>query len=111
MGGVMKTPALVILAGLAGLTVAVRAFDRPRDELRSSSQTTYYANGQVEMECATRDGRREGPCRRYYSDGRKLAEGAYASGKMEGPWTFWLEDGSVDGARSGSYAAGERTSP
>jgi hypothetical protein len=30
---------------------------------------------------------------------------------MEGPWTFWLEDGSVDGARSGSYAAGERASP
>jgi antitoxin component YwqK of YwqJK toxin-antitoxin module len=107
----MKTPVLVTLAALAGLTVAVRAFDRPREDGRSSSQTTYYANGQLETECSTRDGRREGPCRRFYSDGRKMAEGAYAEGRMEGPWTFWLQDGSVDGARTGSYAAGERTSP
>jgi antitoxin component YwqK of YwqJK toxin-antitoxin module len=107
----MKTPVLVILTGLAGLTVAVRAFDRPHDDVGSSSQTTYYANGQIETECSTRDGRREGPCHRYYSDGRKMAEGGYAAGRMEGPWTFWLQDGSVDDARTGSYAAGERTSP
>lgn len=107
----MKTPVLVLLACLAGGTVAMRALDRPGDDARSISQTTYYANGQIETECATRGGRRHGPCHRFYSDGRKMAEGAYADGKMDGPWTFWFEDGSVDRARSGSYATGERASP
>ena len=105
----MKIPALILLTGLAGLTVAVRALNRSPEEAAPSSQSTYYANGQVEMECATNAGRREGLCRRYFSDGRKMAEGTYAAGRMEGGWTFWLEDGSVDRTRSGRYVAGDRT--
>ncbi len=105
----MKTPALVLLTALAGLTVAVRALNKNPEDAASRSQSTYYANGQVEMECATNAGKREGLCRRFYSDGRKMAEGNYAAGLMEGAWTFWLEDGSVDVARSGRYVSGDRT--
>ena len=107
----MKTPALILLAGLAGLTVSVRALQGGRASAESRIHTTYYANGQVEMECDTQEGRREGACRRFYADGRRMAEGNYAAGKMEGRWTFWLEDGTVDAARSGIYAAGERADP
>jgi hypothetical protein len=105
----MKVPALLLLTGLAGLTVAVRALNKSPEDGAPSSQSTYYANGQIEIECATNAGRREGPCKRFYSDGRKLAEGNYAAGRMEGDWTFWLEDGSVDRTRSGRYVAGDRT--
>jgi antitoxin component YwqK of YwqJK toxin-antitoxin module len=99
---------MILLAGVAGLTVSVRALEGARGTEETRSQTTYYANGQVETECAIRDGHREGECRRFSADGRKLAEGSYAAGRMEGPWTFWLPDGSIDLERSGRYEAGVR---
>ena len=106
----MRLPLLIGLACVAGLTVSVRAIQASHaDDVRS--QATYYANGQVEMECETRDGKREGACRRYYPSGAKQSEGAYVEGRMEGPWTYWLEDGTVDPARSGTYAAGGRVGP
>ncbi len=104
----MKLPFLIALACAAGLTVSVRVIQSAHASTASQAQQTYYANGQIEMECETREGKREGACRRYYANGAKQAEGRYVDGKMEGPWTFWLEDGSVDAARSGSYAAGGR---
>src|SRR5262245_7270774 len=107
----MRLPLLIGLACVAGLTVSVRAIQGSHDANDQKTQATYYTNGQVEMECETRAGKREGACRRYYPNGAKQAEGHYADGKMEGPWTFWLEDGSVDATRSGSYAAGGREAP
>jgi hypothetical protein len=107
----MKTPLVIALACVAGLTVSVRAIQAGHAASDSRSQATYYANGQVEVECETRAGKREGACRRFYPDGAKQAEGAYVDGKMEGPWTFWLADGSVDATRSGNYAAGGRVAP
>ena len=104
-------PLLIGLACVAGLTVSVRAIQGTHDVNDVRSQATYFANGQVEMECETRAGKREGACRRYYPDGAKQAEGTYVDGKMDGPWTFWLEDGSIDSARSGRYAAGGRVAP
>jgi len=107
----MKAPVVFVLAGLAGLTISVRALRGNGDAAESGVQTTYYANGQVDTECETREGRREGRCAHYASDGKKLSEGAYVAGRMEGTWTFWLEDGSVDAERSGNYTAGERVAP
>ena len=107
----MKTPLVVLLAALAGGTLAVRALRADPDAQGPRSQTTYYANGQVESECPTRGGQREGTCTRYYPDGSKMSEGDYVAGRMEGRWTFWRKDGSVDAERSGLYASGERTGP
>ena len=107
----MRLPLLIGLACVAGLTVSVRAIQASREADPARSQATYYANGQVEMECETHAGKREGACRRFYPSGAKQAEGEYVEGKMEGPWTFWLEDGTVDTARSGTYAAGGRVGP
>ena len=107
----MRLPLLIGLACVAGLTVSVRAIQASHDPNDTRSQATYYANGQVEMECETRAGKREGACRRFFPDGAKQAEGRYVDGKMDGEWTFWLDDGSVDAARSGRYAAGGRVAP
>jgi antitoxin component YwqK of YwqJK toxin-antitoxin module len=107
----MKAPVVFALAGLAGLTISVRALRGNGDAVEPSVQTTYYANGQVDTECETREGRRDGHCAHYSAAGKKLSEGTYAAGRMEGAWTFWLEDGSVDSERSGNYAAGERVAP
>ncbi len=107
----MRTPALLLLAGLAALTVSVRAFSGGGDAPESRTQTTYYANGQVDTECETREGRREGRCTHYSPDGKKLSEGAFVGGRMQGSWTFWREDASVDAERSGTYVDGERVAP
>ena len=101
----MKLPALIVVASLG--TAASFGVFRSRGAAETvQSQTTYFANGQVDTECAVRDGQREGPCRRFYSDGSKMAEGSYAAGRMEGAWSFWRRDGSLDADRSGQYAAG-----
>ena len=107
----MKRPFVVGLACVAGLTVSVRAIQAGHAGNDARAQATYYANGQLEMECETKAGKREGACRRFFPDGAKQAEGQYVDGKMDGEWTFWLADGSVDTARSGSYAAGGRVAP
>ena len=107
----MKMPLVIGLACVAGLSVSVRAIQAGHSADEARYQTTFYANGQIEMECGTQAGKREGACRRFYPDGAKQAEGQYVDGKMEGEWTFWLSDGSVDTARSGTYAAGGRVAP
>jgi hypothetical protein len=107
----MKMPLVIGLACIAGLTVSVRAIQAGHAANDARSQATYYANGQVEMECETKADKREGACRRFYPDGAKQAEGQYVDGKMEGTWTFWLSDGSVDTSRSGNYVAGGRVGP
>ena len=104
----MKLPIVILLAGAAGLTVSVRAFQNAQAAEDVRKHTTYYANGQVETECDIRGERRDGTCKRYYADGSPLAEGAYVEGKMDGEWTFWRPDGSVDPERSGRYEAGVR---
>jgi len=99
----LPTLLLVVAAGAALSLGALRSGNRT-GEIRS--QTTYFANGQIDTECELEDGRRDGICRRFYSDGSKLAEGSYSAGKMEGEWTFWRHDGELDAERSGTYAGG-----
>lgn len=103
----MKLPALILVA-TAGTAASFGVFrsDGGTDPIRT--QTTYFANGQVDTECALREGQRDGICRRFHPDGSKMSEGSYAAGKMEGEWTFWRRDGSLDAERSGTYAAGEK---
>lgn len=101
----MKLP-VVILVAAAGAALSFGAFRSGggADEIRS--QTTYFANGQIDTECALRENQRDGICRRFYSDGSKMAEGSYSAGRMEGEWTYWRRDGELDVERSGTYAGG-----
>ena len=103
----MKLPALLLVAA-AGTAAAFGTFRSKEGAAEIRSQTTYFANGQIDTECSVRDGQRDGPCRRFYADGSKMAEGRYADGKMVGEWTFWLRDGALDAERSGSYADGAK---
>lgn len=97
---------LLFAVGICGLVATVFALrgGAPAAEKRIE----YYANGQVQAECAVHEGVREGPCRRFWPDGKPQAEGSYVDGRMSGAWTFWNEDGTEDRSRSGEYAAGER---
>ena len=101
----MKLPAMILVATV-GTAASFGVFRSGAGTETVRSQTTYFANGQVDTECSVRDGVREGIARRFYSDGTKQAEGSYAAGKMEGEWTFWRRDGSLDAERSGLYAGG-----
>lgn len=101
----MKRSLLLVLGSL-GLVAAVFALrgSSAQGELR----TEYYASGQLQSECASKDGVREGACKRFWPDGRPQAEGQYHAGVMSGRWTFWNQDGSEDGQRTGEYRDGQR---
>jgi len=103
----MKLPGLILVATI-GAAASFGMFSSGGGPGSIRSQTTYFANGQIDTECSVKDGLREGISRRFYSDGSKMSEGSYAAGKMEGEWTFWHRDGSLDPERSGTYAAGEK---
>lgn len=97
---------LLLALGILGLVAAVfalRGASNPGEQ-----RTEYYANGQVQSECACKDGVREGTCRRFWADGKAQAEGQYTAGLMSGRWSFWNQDGSEDSGRSGEYRAGQR---
>ena len=103
----MRLPALILVATV-GAAASFGVFRTAGGTETVRTQTTYFANGQVDTECSVQDGVREGPSRRFYSDGSRMAEGSYAAGKMEGEWTFWRRDGSLDAERSGLYAGGTK---
>lgn len=103
----MKLPALILVA-TAGAAASFGVFSSGGGTAEIRSQTTYFANGQIDTECAVKDGQRDGLCQRFYADGTKMAEGSYAAGKMEGEWSFWRRDGSLDAERSGTYASGDK---
>jgi antitoxin component YwqK of YwqJK toxin-antitoxin module len=103
----MRLPALILVA-TAGTAASFGIFRSASGAETIHSQTTYFANGQVDTECSVRDGQRDGTCRRFYADGTKQSEGSYSAGKMEGEWTFWRRDGSLDTERSGTYAGGTK---
>lgn len=98
---------LFLLLGSLGLVAAVFALRGSANQ--GEFKTDYYANGQVQSECACKDGVRQGPAKRFWADGKPQAEGQYADGTMSGHWTFWNQDGSEDLERSGDYVDGKRT--
>ncbi|MFN0009178.1 MAG: toxin-antitoxin system YwqK family antitoxin [Planctomycetota bacterium] len=103
----MKLPALLLVVA-AGAVLSLGALRSGNGTGEIRSQTTYFANGQIDTECTLKNNQRDGICRRFYSDGSKLAEGSYAAGKMVGEWTFWRRDGELDAERSGTYVGGAK---
>lgn len=101
----MKLPALLLVVA-AGAVLSLGALRSRNETGEIRSQTTYFANGQIDTECELENGVREGICRKFYSDGRRMAVGRYSAGKMEGEWSFWRRDGELDAERSGTYAGG-----
>jgi len=71
------------------------------DELVSSYDFEYYANGQIKEEPSFKDGVRDGEWIQYFENGKKKSEEMYANAKPNGLWTTWHE--------STSKKASERT--
>ena len=69
----------------------------------------WYPNGQRRSEGArvwdeaTRSSLRDGPWTLWFENGERKARGIYVRGKREGQWDYTLDDGSLDGDRTGEY--------
>jgi antitoxin component YwqK of YwqJK toxin-antitoxin module len=55
--------------------------------------TSWYENGNKELETNYKDGKEAGLYTEWYADGRKKSEGNYKDGKLDGLWTAWYADG------------------
>jgi hypothetical protein len=69
-------------------------------ELRSEGQRVYDAD--------TRTSPREGPWTFWHPSGAVAARGIFRHGRREGAWEFSLDDGRLDGDRSGLYHDDEK---
>jgi len=58
-------------------------------------ETFYYANGQVEMTGAYKDGERHGYWTYYYENGNVWSEGSYIRGKNDGKRLTYYENGRL----------------
>lgn len=74
--------------------------------------TWWYPSGAVRESGALADGRRVGTWRQWWSNGERRSEGARVpapdgrASPREGPWTFWHPNGGIAGR--GIYRAGKR---
>ena len=68
---------------------------------------TYWRTGGPKSSITLQDGVRWGPATEWFSGGQQASQGEYVDGVREGEWSFWLEDGTRDLERSGSYRDGK----
>lgn len=68
---------------------------------------TYWRSGGPKSSITLQDGVRWGPAVAWHADGTEASRGEYVDGLREGEWTFWLEDGTRDRERCGTYRAGK----
>ena len=55
--------------------------------------TSYYENGQKEIEKTYKDGKLEGLWTQWYENGQKMGVGTFKDGKPDGLWTEWYQNG------------------
>ena len=99
--------AVILTAALLAAGFLVRGLFTDLTETRAP-HTTYWRTGGPKTSISMQDGVRSGLATEWYSDGTKESEGNYLDGLREGEWSFWLENGSADSARSGTYSVGRR---
>lgn len=58
-------------------------------------ETFYYANGQIEMTGAYKEGERDGFWTYYYENGNVWSEGSYNKGKNDGKRLTYFENGKL----------------
>lgn len=84
---------------------------------RTGAWSQWWSNGERRSEgqraydAATRTSPREGAWTFWHPNGAVAAQGVFRSGNREGVWEFSLDDGRLDGDRSGLYHAGEKLAP
>ena len=81
---------------------------------RTGTWTQWYPNGQRRSQGlrawddASRASVREGVWTFWHENGERSAVGVYRAGRREGYWDFTLDDGSLDGDRTGEYHHDQR---
>ncbi len=91
----------------------LREQGRYQDGVRVGRWKQWHANGQPRSEGerawdeSTHASERAGHWRFWYENGALEACGAYERGLREGSWDFYLDDGHLDGDRTGEYRHGE----
>jgi antitoxin component YwqK of YwqJK toxin-antitoxin module len=80
----------------------VKMLDKSGDCVK---EIEYYETGQVKMEGAMKDGKREGEWKAYLPDGRPQSIGSFKAGKMDGATTVYWENGNL--RWEGFYKAGK----
>jgi antitoxin component YwqK of YwqJK toxin-antitoxin module len=99
---------VLALAALVGIVVLARGLVADLGQAAPEPRITYYGDGQKKNATEYADGVRSGPSEQWHAGGQREWQGTYGDGYREGEWSFWLQDGSVDGERSGIYRAGKR---
>lgn len=61
------------------------------------------SEGRRDYDARTRTSPREGPWTFWHPNGAIAARGIYRAGRREGAWEYSLDDGRLDGDRSGLY--------
>jgi hypothetical protein len=81
---------------------------------RVGTWTQWYPNGQRRSrgvrawDEASRASVREGLWTFWHENGERSAVGVYIAGRREGHWDYTLDDGSLDGDRTGEYHHDQR---
>lgn len=79
------------------------------DGARTGTWTQWYPNGQRRSEgrrawdAATHSSQRVGLWTFWHENGERLARGVYRTGRREGHWDYSLDNGALDGDRTGEY--------
>ena len=58
-------------------------------------ETEFYESGQVKMEGAMKDGKRDGEWKAYFPDGRVQSHGYFKDGKRTGEATVFWQNGNL----------------
>jgi antitoxin component YwqK of YwqJK toxin-antitoxin module len=81
---------------------------------RTGTWTQWYPNGQRRSQGLrvwdeeSRASVREGVWTFWHENGERSAAGVYETGRREGHWDYTLDDGSLDGDRTGEYHDDQR---
>ena len=80
-----------------------------KNGVRDGHCESWHDNGQRSEELDYRGGVKAGQFRSWYANGEPRAEGSFdAAGRPTGEWKYWLQDGSVDVRKTGTYEQGKR---
>lgn len=77
------------------------------DDQRDGTWTSWYSNGQMQVQGVYKEGQQWGKFTWWYASGQKQAEGQFVGGKPQGLFTWWHPNGQKQ--RQGRYAAGVPT--
>ncbi|MDA1264838.1 MAG: hypothetical protein O2816_07155 [Planctomycetota bacterium] len=101
---------LIVFGAISAFIVVLLVFFQPEGVVMTESWPNGYPRTRTTYVSApTAEGRiPHGAHRAWHENGELSEEGVFEQGQREGTWRFWDEDGALDAARSGEYAADER---